>query len=184
MQNGSARDLSLSNPHWFKYLNLPEKHHPKEDLMTRTQEQKDLLQKVIDWLKVGALEAQLNENTTLVGFNFTSWVTISSRNSNTGWCGTTGCIAGAAVQFATPDVTVDSIGDLSSEGMQLYHLNGSGVKRYATELLGLADKESDILFLPFEKPSLGWTAHLMPEEVAITLQHFQDTNEIDWELAR
>jgi hypothetical protein len=153
--------------------------------MARTQEQKDLLQKVIDWLKAGAPETKLNENTTLKGFDFGQWTTTpyEDDNNNPGWCGSTGCIAGAAVQFAAPDIVITHDG-IQSKTQGFYDLMGPEIGTIAEQLLDLTPEDAFLLFSPFDDYRLDWIRHLKPEKIAITLQHFQDTNEIDWELAR
>lgn len=148
----------------------------------RTEVQINRLQRVINWLMAGAPHTPLTPTVTLTGFHYGTWF-LPETDENTGHCGTTGCIAGAAILFHDPH-------DPSMEGFP---------RVKARNLLGLTDYEAQMLFYPFDlenddvpedvqnwdvEEPLDWTKHLAPEKIAVVLQHFQDTGNIDWNLAR
>lgn len=168
--------------------------------MTRTPEQRARLQTVIEWLAAGGPHTPINEHHNLTGFEFGTW---ASRNS----CGTTGCIAGALIQFEYASL---GIHQKNPDGHTIFQLDddrqlntrGLFFGNEAAQLAGLSLIESELLFTPFDMenedlPShlqdeslhygdrtLDWTRDLAPEQIAVVLQHFQDTDDIDWELAR
>lgn len=170
--------------------------------MNRTPEQTARLTRCADWLAAGAPEVQLSEKRNLSGFFFMAWVQRPDTD-NRGVCGTTGCIAGALVQFEHPEA---EIADAYNPGMTIdgNFLSNDSVGDYAKRLTGLTDQEAELLFTPFDMDRfdfhdwgydlpddydggmypLGWTADLPPEKIALVLYHFIETDVIDWELAR
>ena len=172
----------------------------------RTTAQIALLQSVIDWLAKGAPHVQLVNGDVLKGFDYSQWIGADAkRDDTTGACGTTGCIAGATIQFVNPvDVYHNAI-----EGTQLRR-NGEtymtiDYAEEARDLLGLTNYEMRMLFYPFdldwdtvaayygyddveltyngdygEDEPLTMLRHATPEHIAAVLQRFQDTGDIDW----
>lgn len=121
-----------------------------------------LMQQVTNWLAAGAPH---DEDHNLAGFDYLNWIEETK-------CGTIACIAGAAVQFNDP----------------LYYLRylyEDSIGKKAQELLGLTEEQATLLFYPFDKyDDLEFTQHLPPQKIAKVLQHFIDTNEIDWEMVK
>lgn len=156
-----------------------------------------LIHKIIEWLEAGAPHTEISPTNILEGFDFAAWISDTPGSD----CGTTACIAGAAVQFATKDFEYDP-------EEREYRRNGQMVSAYDTgdeaqALLGLTDEQKDLLFYPFELDNedlkgthhhdpamsddhnpLDWTRCLEPKQVAVVLKHFANTGEIDWRLAR
>tara|TARA_R110002072_G_scaffold63430_2_gene157824 strand:+ start:961 stop:1473 length:513 start_codon:yes stop_codon:yes gene_type:complete len=170
--------------------------------MNRTPEQIAHLRTTADWLAEGAPHVQLSEDHVLAGFDFSAWIK-SAPNT----CGTTGCIAGAIVQFAYPEVTPGKKVSIFALKMDLPEIEGVSkddelrIPEHAAYLTGLSEDEMALLFYPFslayyddgmpaeyadseDHYPLGWTHALPPKAIAKVLYHFIETGKIDWEIAR
>jgi hypothetical protein len=164
--------------------------------MPRTQKQKDLLQRVIDWMKAGSPHVQINEKVSLNGFYYSKHIKTETLTEN--HCGTLACIAGAAYEFAHAESLVPPLTKYSEPYSRMAVNDWIGDE--AQHLLGVSDKEASLLFAPFEiwnedlpeqyvdddlhyaDCPLAWTENLPPEEIAKVLQKFNDTDVIDWHL--
>tara|TARA_R110002020_G_scaffold176317_1_gene368518 strand:- start:1467 stop:1940 length:474 start_codon:yes stop_codon:yes gene_type:complete len=155
------------------------------------------MDRVIAWLAAGAQHHTFANGTDLTGFHFENWLGHPEDNT----CGTTGCIAGAAVQFATEGAHSIKVG--TSYNIVTAEQEFDNFGQYAADHLGLTDDEKKLLFYPFDledfqladmgypyfkalrPPACGqleWTRDLNPEQIATVLQHFNTTGEIVWEL--
>ncbi len=170
--------------------------------MTRTPQQKVLLQRVIDWLSAGAPHIKINDEINLEGFDYSDFIQYDISQT-TGPCKTIACIAGAAYEFYWADQL-----HLKPEGAEYRVIAGlAGVQlgHEAAEILGLNKYQKELLFWPFSIENsrlkfispqyydefehnythpLSWTQGLTSRQVAIVLQHFQDTDQINWSLVK
>ena len=148
------------------------------------------LERVAAWLEAGAPESANH------GLKFdmgdTLCVTLSKDATADNWCGTTCCIAGAAIAFERPDYVAMNIrssaalwGD-DEEGDEVDVLDP------ARDLLGLTEDQADTLFIPWncdrsdqqEAVPAPWESSISPAWAARTIRHLIATGEVDWKATK
>lgn len=175
---------------------------------------------VIEWLEKGAPHVTRGD-VNLMGFEYTSWLgapfiteaaqtrvdpdngpLLVREEVTTGHCGSTGCIAGALLQWHDPKTFLDTTAHSQVSNI---------VPVRAQDLLGLTDREAALLFWPFDLD--GYALELLghskerislpdveveweetaqhplyalkfatPQQVARVLRHWVDTGIIDWHI--
>ncbi len=170
--------------------------------MTRTTQQKTRLQQMIDWLAQGAPRVKITEDIDLIGFDYEDFIKYNHLQT-TGTCRITACIAGAAYAFHRADQLY-----LRSGGAKyrlIVGLHNVPIENAAADLLGLNEDQRKLLFWPFnitnsrlktlspqdynkfkrgDQHPLYWTQNCPPQQIAIVLQCFQDTDQINWSLVK
>ncbi len=146
-----------------------------------------VLDRIATWLEAGAPHEQHHGMT----FDMEKVISVdfdAADPTPQNWCGTTCCIAGAAVAFEFPDLIYGKI-HIAHEARSDYPLS---FWSDAKHLLGLSEREADALFVPWafyeehdeEELSMFFFADaITPEIAARTIRHMIATGEIDWAAA-
>lgn len=131
----------------------------------------ELIDRLIDWLEGGAHHTDLDGN--LLEFDMSAWQVKTD-------CGTSCCLAGAAVQFGDPHFAEVRLRTTNGNDNSLY----SGTRTRAQALLELTDRQADDLFAPWDR--LGGFDHfverhdLTPETAIHALTTLRDTGTPIW----
>lgn len=137
----------------------------------------ELLTRIKTWLEAGAPHREAPDG---FSFNMARWLNIEGTPDN--WCGTSCCIAGAAVAFHgfklplweqnyLRDVGRNSVSDVvDDDGNEIL------IRDQAQALLGLTYEQAESLFVPRHKPLEAIT----PAEAAQAITHLIETGEVQW----
>lgn len=103
----------------------------------------------------------------------------ANANAKAGnWCGTSCCIAGAAMLFMKPEVIIARL-----QGSDPAYDVDIAVWHEASQLLGLNPDEAGILFAPWNQEECDYRPYaedITPERAAKTIRHLMATGEVSW----
>ena len=135
-----------------------------------------LLTEIRDWI--------LTEKPASHGFEFDMqmWVVAHTTDNSGHWCGTTCCIAGAALLFSDPDYISSHLSDEAQHYGEDEEITlDEGIENLAAEALGLPLKTAEQLFNPWSAfMELNLDSHQPPEHVARVIDHLIETGEVNW----
>lgn len=140
----------------------------------------DALNTVALWLEAGAPE------TTGPRFDMLSTLEIPEellpdieQLASNNWCGTSACIAGAAMAFCDPtavtEMALNQPASLSGMDLPLWDR--------AQQLLNLTDDQAQELFAPWNAEHLNYQPQpraITPARAATTIRHLIATGEVNW----
>lgn len=151
------------------------------------------LTRLAEWLEAGAMHETMT-------FDINTGITIKASTYNRDEpteCGTSCCIAGAAVQFFDKGGYDDMVRNFPvdpeyPDDHDENSLSWTKIFANARDLLGLTTDQAALLFVPDndpEKPSIfAWSDELEkyndPAWAARTIRHFIATGEMDWEAVK
>lgn len=143
------------------------------------------LSRIATWLEKGAKHKYMS-------FDMTKGIVFKNEDfkpDDVAHCGTSCCIAGAAVHFYDEvQLLVDS--DLQESFNGYSFIDWEYVRNSAKRILGLTDEQCDKLFTPQDyygdhycelfgtEPRLAFFNH--PQWAARTIRHLIETGEVDW----
>lgn len=129
----------------------------------------DLIEELLSWLR----DPNPNPNPNLQ-FDMSSWQVETD-------CGTSCCLAGAAVQFADPDFAAEQLRYEDGVDERL----DSKTPERAAELLGLDARTAQLLFMPWDEQGLNYDSFallydLSPKGAIHALTTLRDTGTPQW----
>ncbi len=140
------------------------------------------LTELVVWLEAGAKY----EDNNGFEFNMNEWLEVRAQPGGH-WCGTSCCIAGAALQFGDPELLNTLVAERVSPDIVTSRYvtigNRSNVPQLAGQLLGLDEDEADKLFMPWDYYPDTYDETITPDKAALVIRNLIQTGEVDWTVA-